>query len=92
MNDRTETQEKLASPTAPGATLDPKKEESISPQKKVKKHSEGVGTGRGKKSNPSFLEIRQEALEALIKLPEEGRFHLSYQTPEGEEKAINYWI
>ena len=84
-------QDKTTTPSQPTETQIHKKEvaDQASPGKRGRKM--GGGTGKEKKSNPSFLEIRQAALEALISLPEGGRFHLSYQTTDEEDKAINYW-
>jgi hypothetical protein len=84
-------QDKTTTQHNPAETQIPKKEESdqLSPGKRGRKA--GSSTNKEKKSNPSFLEIRQQALEALISLSEEGKFHLSFQTAEEGENAINYW-
>ena len=69
----------------------PKKEDAAPVSSGRKGRRAGGGAGKEKKNNPSFLEIRQEALEALINLSEEGRFHLSFQPAGSNEKAVNYW-
>ena len=84
-------QDKTTTPSQPTETQTHKKEEPNSTSSGKRGRKMGGGTGKERKSNPSFLEIRQAALEALISLPEGGRFHLSYQTADEEDKAINYW-
>ena len=84
-------QNKTTTPSQSTETQIRKKEEPnpISSGKRGRKT--GGGTGKERKNNPSFMAIKQEALEALVNLSEDGRFHLSYQTAEGESSAINYW-
>ena len=84
-------QDKTLTLPSPSESQTSKKEESESPSPGKRGRKPGSTASKEKKSNPSFLEIKQGALEALISLSEGGRFHLSYQTSEGKDCAINYW-
>ena len=77
-------EEKDKTPTPPGTGMPPSED---------KKTAKGPGRGKRKETEPGFMDLRQQALEILIKLQEGDNFHLSFETqdPQSNDKPINYW-